>query len=83
MRDFEEVWKRIVENASRESRQYRRKPFTYTIKANSVYLSASNQVLGRKEFEKALERQPRKVSDLQDLRGPSYLFAVATDDRIR
>lgn len=83
MHDFDDVWRRVVENAGREFHQYRGKVFMYSLQGRAISLSTTNQVIGRNEIKKAWEREPRKVSDLQDLRGPSYLFAIVTDPRIR
>jgi hypothetical protein len=39
--------------------------------------------LPRQDFEKAWHRRPlTRTRELQDLQGPSYLFAILTDPRV-
>ena len=65
-------------------RQKRGKVFTYTIGQGGARPSTTDQLLARSQFEKALARMPTEgPGALQDLRGPSYLWAILMDDRVR
>jgi hypothetical protein len=83
MDDFAPIWDRITSLAGTEFVQKRGRPFTYTVKGNAIVPSTTNRVLARTQFEKAYERSPLSgPGQLQDLQGPSYLFAVLTDPRV-
>lgn len=78
------VWQRIVAHQGERFRQIRGKEFTYTIVGQGAALSTTNQTLPKSIFAQALERMPvRSTTPLQDLRGPSYLYAILMDSRIR
>ena len=81
--EFDEVWERITRNAGGEFRQKAGKRFTYTATSGSVVPSTTNRVLPRSHFEQAYSRAPLAgPGQLQDLQGPSYLWAILTDERI-
>jgi hypothetical protein len=81
---FDGVWARVVAAAGQEFRQVRGKAFTYSVQGNALVPSTTNRELPRTHFEKAWERFPvRGPGELQDLQGPSYLYAVLTDPRVR
>lgn len=82
MSDVKDIWSRIVQHAGEEFRQYRGKPFTYSVTGNVLRPSTTNWNIPRSQFELAYKRDFKKVSDLQDLQGPSYLFAILSDTRI-
>src|ERR1035437_4556971 len=59
------------------------KPFTYAISGGCVVPSTTNRQLARSQFARAYERVPlRGPGELQDLQGPSYLFAILADARV-
>ena len=59
-------------------------PFTYAVTGGSLRPSRTNRVLPRSHFEKALERVPLKdTTVVQDLQGPSFIYAILMDERIR
>jgi hypothetical protein len=81
---FDEVWQRIVALRGETFYQKRGKPFIYTISGNSLKPSITNRQLPRSHFARAFARRPLDgPGQLQDLQGPSYLFAILTDPRIR
>ena len=83
MADINEVWTRIVAHQGETFRQIRGKEFTYTVKGNVLRPSTTNQNIPRSHFDKALLRMPfESTVPLQDLRGPSYIFAILKDPRI-
>lgn len=81
--EFDQVWDRVTRNAGGVFRQKTGKQFTYTSTSNAVVPSTTNRVLARSQFEQAYNRAPLAgPGQLQDLQGPSYLWAILTDDRI-
>ena len=84
MASIELVWSRIVAHQGETFRQKRGKPFTYRVTGGAVHPDTTNQVLARSEFARALERMPLGgPGEINDLRGPSYIYAIVMDDRIR
>jgi len=83
MDDFESVWHRIVIHAGEEFEQFEGGKFTYEVNGNVLNPSRTNQNLSKGQFEEAWDRMPVEgPGALQDLQGPSYLFAILTDPRI-
>jgi hypothetical protein len=81
---IDEVWRRIIAREGEIFRQIRGRAFTYVVEGNVLRPSTVNQNLSRATFEEALARVPfASTMDVQDLRGPSYLFAILMDRRIR
>lgn len=83
MNNFERVWARIEANAGQEFRQKRGKVFTYSVYGGCVVPSTTNRLLPRSDFAKAFDRQPLGgPGQIQDLQGPSYIWAILTDTRV-
>ncbi len=83
MRDFETVWRSIVALQGQTFRLKRGQPFRYVVSGNSVVPTTTNRQLGRSQFMRAFGRLPvQGPGELNDLQGPSYLFAILTDPRI-
>jgi hypothetical protein len=83
MDDIDAVWRRIEAHAGETFRQVRGAEFTYRVEGSSVWPDRTNRNLARSQFAQALDRWPlTSTTQLQDLQGPSYLFAILTDDRI-
>ena len=81
---FAEVWRRITFLEGQVFRQIRGGEFSFECRANGLDLSRTNQVLARSTVEEAYGRAPfRSTTVLQDLRAPSYLYAILMDDRVR
>lgn len=84
MADIDVVWSRIERHAGEEFRQVRGATFTYRVAGAAVHPSRTTRALARSQFAKALGRFPLAgPGDLRDLQGPSYLYAILTDPRIR
>lgn len=84
VKDIEDVWRRIALHEGEVFRQVRGGEFRYAVSGNSLRPDRTNRVLGKSQFRLALERMPAEhVASLQDLQGPSYLFAILMDQRIR
>jgi hypothetical protein len=81
---FDTIWARIKANEGQTFRQIRGQEFTYTVSGTTVIPSTTNQNLPRAHFEEASSLLPlENTVPVQHLRGPSYLFAVLMDSRIR
>jgi hypothetical protein len=83
-RDFEKVWQRIASCAGEPFHLARGQEFTYRVQSNAVVPTTTSYPIHRSLFEKAFERVPLpNTQAVQDLRGPSYVYAVMMADRIR
>jgi hypothetical protein len=79
---FDVVWQRIVALEGEAFRQKTGRPFCYRISGNCVVPSTTNRLLPRSQFARAYDRPLTGPGQLQDLQGPSYLFAILTDPRV-
>jgi len=78
-----DVWARICACEGEVFHQKRGQPFMYSIIGSSLFPSTTNRMLPRSQFEEALKRLPVSgPGELNDLQGPSYLYAILTDHRI-
>ena len=78
------VWKRIIKSEGEIFHQLRGKPYTYEIAGDALIPLGINQNIYKTEFEKALEFLPlSNTTAVQHLRGPSYLYSILMDERIR
>ena len=78
------VWRRIEDFEGEEFQQIRGARFTYTIAGNVLIPSRTNRQIPRSQFEKALNLMPaRNTVPLHHLQGPSYLYAILMDPRVR
>lgn len=83
MPNIDAVWERICQHAGETFTQKQGGEFTYTCDGGMVRLDRTNHSISKSHFAKALERMPTdKPSTFQDLRGPSYIWAILTDPRI-
>jgi hypothetical protein len=80
-----EVWQRIRAHQSEQFETITGLPFTYTVSGNMLVTDRTDSQLHLGEFEKALALVPLdgpgKISML--VRGPSYIWAILHDPRIR
>lgn len=84
MSQIDVVWLRIEQSAGGSFHLSRGGDSTYRVASGQVRPDRTNQVIPRSQFEKALDRIPlTSTAQVQDLRGPSYIFAMLTDPRIR
>lgn len=78
------VWARIKAREGEIFHQIRGKPFRYEIVGSALVPEGINQNIPRAHFERALELLPlENTVPVHHLRGPSYIFAVLMDGRIR
>lgn len=81
---FAEVWARIEAHAGETFAQIRGGRFTYEVRSAAVWPDRTNRRLPRSDFARAFELVPLDSTvPLQQLQGPSYLYAILMDDRIR
>lgn len=79
-----EVWSRIVGCAGEIFRQVRGGEFRYQIRASAVCPDRTNRNLPRSHVEAALALCPLpNTTCVQHLQGPSYLYAILMDPRVR
>jgi hypothetical protein len=81
---FSEIWRRIEAHSGEVYHQIRGQEFVYSISGNCVIPNRTNRQLPRSDFQKAFEMVPLKnTTAIQSLQGPSYVFAMLMDRRIR
>ncbi len=85
MPDIDEVWERIKKHEGDKFHTKTYKPFTYKIRGDMFYPSRTHWQVPKADFGKALELVPFDgpgvVNNL--VQGPSYVWAVLHDRRIR
>ncbi len=78
------VWDRIEENAGSEFHLIKGASFRYVVLAGHVVPDRTNQQIPKSHFEKALAFVPLgNTTEIQHLRGPSFIYAILMDARIR
>jgi hypothetical protein len=78
------VWRRIEMQAGQIFRQIRGQPFSYQVVGSAVRPSSTDRLISRTQFERALELVPlQNTVPVQHLMGPSYIYAILMDERIR
>lgn len=81
---IDKVWHRIKKHEGDVFHQLRGKAYTYEITNDALVPLGINQNIAKSEFTKALEFLPlSNTVPVQHLRGPSYLYSILMDDRIR
>lgn len=80
---FENVWQQIVSLNGEEFSTKTGRPFAYDVSSGGVALRNTNRVLPKSHFAEALSRLPVSgPGALNDLQGPSYIWAILNDPRI-
>lgn len=81
---FEEVWARIRGYSGETFKQIRGGEFTYESKSGYIVLSRTNHNITKSDFKEACNLVPlNNTVAVQHLRGPSYIYAILMDKRIR
>jgi hypothetical protein len=84
MVELDTVWAGIESNTGERFVQILGGEFTYEVASGFIVPDRTNRRLPKPHFEKAFRRVPLdKPSSVQHLQGPSYLFAILMDERIR
>jgi hypothetical protein len=84
MPGIDEIWRRITALEGETFTQARGGQFTFEMRPGSLRPNRTNRNLPRSTFEEALRRIPLAgPGQIQDLQGPSYVFAILMDTRVR
>ena len=82
---FDVIWKNNVNFAGEQFYTKTGLPFTYSIVDACVVPDRTNYPLAKSNFEKAMRvedlKGPGQINNL--VRGPAYVYAILTDERIR
>jgi hypothetical protein len=82
--NIENIWNRIKSYSGQEFAQIRGQKFTYEMTGSSLVPSTTKQNLQKFQFGEAIAFLPlENTVPIQHLRGPSYLYAILMDKRIR
>lgn len=84
MTSFDHVWKRIRMHEGQKFTTVRGREFTYSIEKNRVYPSRTIYWIAKNDFKKAFRIVPISGPSVisNDVRGPSYVWAILHDKRI-
>ena len=84
MSEIEAIWARVEAHAGESFQQIRGNEFTYAVVGGHVIPDRTNQQIPKSHFEKALAYVPlANTLPVQRLRGPSFIYAILMDQRIR
>src|SRR5438067_2020057 len=84
MPDIDTIWSRIEEHAGESFHQLRGAEFTYVVKGGCLTPNRTNRNIPKSNFERALAFVPlQDTTALRSLQGPSYIYAILMDRRIR
>lgn len=81
---IDQVWSRIVACEGETFCQMRGGEFRFEVVGKGLRLDRTNQTLPKSIIGQALQRVPlENTTAVLDLRGPSYLYAILMDPRVR
>lgn len=81
---IDELWQRVKAREGEVFRQIRGKEFSYSIDRDVFVPSTTHWLIPKKHFQEALALVPLSdTAAVQHLYGPSYIYAVLMDERIR
>lgn len=81
---IEAAWSRVAEHAGEQFNTISGLPFTYVVANETVTVSRTDYQLSKSNFERALALLPAAgPGQLQEVRGPSYTWAILMDPRVR
>lgn len=84
MTEFAATWAKVQLHSGETFSTVSGKEFRYEARESGVEMLTTNRLLPRSDFEKAFARMPvGGPGALQDLQGPSYIYAILTDPRLR
>lgn len=79
-----ELWSTLERLEGEEFHQIRGKAFTYSLSGDGLRPSTTDWVIPKHHFAEALDLVPLKNTvPVQHLYGPSYIYAVLMDPRVR
>lgn len=77
------TWSSIKKSEGETFTQIRGGLFTYKVNGNYIVPDRTNVQISKSHIQRALEHYPlQNTVKIQDLRGPSYIYAVLMDERI-
>jgi hypothetical protein len=84
---FATIWQRVVAHAGEQFSTVEGLRFRYAMAGDTVWIERDGRIIDQSlsmgEFRKAHERWPVKgPGEFENLRGPSYVFAILNDSRI-
>lgn len=80
----DELWSLLQRLEGEDFRQIRGKTFTYSLTPQGLTPSTTDWVIPRAHFAEALDLVPlTNTTPVQHLYGPSYIYAVLMDPRVR
>ena len=81
---MDSIWEKVKLHQGETFHTARGLEFSYRVSRETVIHTRSKATLSRSDFEKAIALAPQKPSDLHnDVAGPSYVYAIITDPRMR
>ena len=84
MTEFAATWAKVQQHSGEAFSTVTGKEFRYEAHNGGIEMLTTNRTLPRSSFEEAFARMPVDgPGALQDLQGPSYLYAILTDPRVR
>ncbi|WP_067971023.1 hypothetical protein [Nocardiopsis trehalosi] len=85
MSDFDGVWRNIESCADEVFTTVTGIEFSYTVRNGRVHLGNTNRTISRDAFAEVYKLMPLKgPGQIRDLvQGPSYVYGILTDDRVR
>ena len=84
MADFDAVWQRLCDHAGETFVLSRGDRFSYAVAADGLMVTGLRAPIHLLALRDAVQRVPLASHlDVQDLWGPSYLYALLSDQRIR
>lgn len=82
---FKDVWNQILNHEGEEFETITGLKFSYRVEGNSVIPDRTEYPLHKSNYEKVFQMLPLKgLGEISDLvRGPSYVWAILNDKRIK
>lgn len=78
------IWEKVVQHQGEIFQTVTGLEFTYRVSGEKVIHTRSKATLSKRDFETAVIINPQKAFDLHNsVTGPSYVYAIITDDRIK
>ena len=81
---MEPIWEKIKKYEGEVFYTVSGLEFTYKVVDEKIIHTRSKVAISKNDFEKAIVLNPQKPSDLHNtVIGPSYIYAIISDSRIR
>ena len=81
---FAAIWQRVQDLSGQTFTTVSGRQFSYHAHGHDVDMNTTNRTLPRSDFQKAFDRFPVSgPGALHDLQGPSYIYSILMDPRVR